>query len=83
MASLVHIACAVLHLASRPLRPPRMPFSTAADHRFGLFLAGAGTRRLAGISVAPRGETSGESDFGKCGAGFSPCRVARAPAELA
>jgi len=24
----------VLHLAGRPLRPPRVPFSTAADHRF-------------------------------------------------
>ena len=41
------------------------------------FFAGAGTRRQARISVAPRGETSGESDFGKFGAGqvFAlPCR---------
>jgi hypothetical protein len=33
-ASSVHTACAVWHLARRPLRPPRMPFSTAADHWF-------------------------------------------------
>jgi hypothetical protein len=54
-----------------------MPFSTAADHRFGLFLAGAGTRHRARISVSPRSETSGESDFGECGAGSVralPCR---------
>jgi hypothetical protein len=54
-----------------------MPFPTAADHRFGLFLAGAGTRHRARISVAPRSETPGESDFGKCGAGSVralPCR---------
>jgi len=63
-----------------------MPFSTAADHRFGLFLAGAGSRLLACISVAPCSETSGESDFSKCGAAsgeFPPCRVARAPSVLA
>ena len=54
-----------------------MPFSTAADDRFGLFLAGAGTRHQARISAAPRSETSGESDFCKCGAGSVralPCR---------
>ena len=27
-------ACAALHLARQPFPPPRMPFSTAADHRF-------------------------------------------------
>jgi len=68
-ASSVRAACAVLHLAHRPLRPPRIPLSAAADHRFGWFLAGAGTRQRAGISVAPGSETSGERDFGKCGAG--------------
>jgi len=46
-------------LARQPLRPPRMPFSTAADQRFGLVLAGAGTRLRARISVASGGETSG------------------------
>ena len=58
-ASWVPGACAMWQLARRPLRPPRMPFSTAADHRLGLVLAGAGTRRRAGISVALGGETSG------------------------
>ena len=54
-----------------------MPFSTAADHWFVLFLAGAGTRHRARISVASGGETPGKSDFGKCVAGSVralPCR---------
>jgi hypothetical protein len=62
-----------------------MPTAEAAAHAVfngggspvRLFLAGAGTRHRARISVAPRSETPGESDFGKCGAGSVrglPCR---------
>lgn len=83
-ASFAPGACAAWQLARRPLRPPRIPLSAVADHRFGLVQAGAGTRRAARISVAPRSETFGESDFGKCGAGqVFACRVVPAPAELA
>nr|CAS02484.1 putative integron gene cassette protein [uncultured bacterium] len=82
-ASFAPGACAAWQLARRPLRPPRIPLSAVADHRFGLVQAGAGTRRAARISVAPRSETFGESDFGKCGAGqVFACRVVPAPAEL-
>ena len=65
-ASWVPGACAALHLACSPLRPPRMPFSTAADHWFGLVQAGAGTRLFTGISVASGGETSGQRGAGAC-----------------
>ena len=64
---------------------PRMPTAEAAAHAVfngggslvRLFPAGAGARRRPRISQASGSETSGDSDFGKCGAGpvlALPCR---------